>query len=785
MIINRIRAENVLKYVRLELDDLPERGLIAVIGHNESGKSSIGESICFALFGRTFSLDQDDLDKVIRWGESRCSIRLDFTTPDGQGYQIARFLDALGHHSASISRIGEEPMVRGLEETATALKEIIGFGYTELIESFYLAQREITTPNPHSFAVKVMAGVDALEKVATNCRNEIDSARKRAEETRIQKNDIDARIQALGFDIARLTTLEQEHAACARSLEEARRRIGQLKTVCEHNEASLATLKDAAGNWLSVSTQASLHGRRKQSQDLSGMLAGLEPIYGRDALTAQPFAHLSGFAQDLNRRIESFQTLFGEAAGYRQRLARLLGTTAAAVMTQQGSETEQPANVPNPAIPPTGKTEETDQPFSDQLKALERTEKQSAKTRNWSRLAALFISLPTFAAWGLWGLLTQLPDAAASQTISAWLTSSSHEAWENALAPWLPYLAALLSVIFAALVWHSYKLSKQVTILRQDSIKLARRQAVAREDYARLQDLETIPLAEAFKRLEALDDNALLTQTANILPKAGDVLLDTAPNDGYRKSFKRIMQQLEKGISVMKRSASGEIEQLHETVTERTGTLARLSSMVEREHERKRHHDELEEIAQSLAARIDENSHQIQVRELSIDLLGGAIHYISQRFNTEIRNLAADSLPKFTNGRYEHLQIDDNLKVKAFSNDKRNFMELDEISSGTQRQIMLAVRLALSQKLVNSVIQGPQMLFLDEPFAFFDEERTASSLAVLPQVSGDFTQIWVTSQTFPARSRFDLHIECDAAQSISPKVWRGDEAAAIESARAS
>ena len=88
---------------------------------------------------------------------------------------------------------------------------------------------------------------------------------------------------------------------------------------------------------------------------------------------------------------------------------------------------------------------------------------------------------------------------------------------------------------------------------------------------------------------------------------------------------------------------------------------------------------------------------------------------------------------------------------------------------------MLAVRLALSQKLVNSVIQGPQMLFLDEPFAFFDEGRTASSLEVLPRVSGDFTQIWVTSQTFPAQSQFDLSIECSSAQTRSPKVWRAGE----------
>ena len=93
MIIERIQAENVLKYARLDLGEIPTNGLIAVVGDNESGKSSIGESVCFALFGRTFSLGPDELGKVIRWGESRCAIKLELRTPDGGRYQVARFLD--------------------------------------------------------------------------------------------------------------------------------------------------------------------------------------------------------------------------------------------------------------------------------------------------------------------------------------------------------------------------------------------------------------------------------------------------------------------------------------------------------------------------------------------------------------------------------------------------------------------------------------------------------------------------------------------------------------------
>ena len=45
MIITALKASDFRKYADLHLTQLPERGLIAVIGCNESGKSSIGDAI--------------------------------------------------------------------------------------------------------------------------------------------------------------------------------------------------------------------------------------------------------------------------------------------------------------------------------------------------------------------------------------------------------------------------------------------------------------------------------------------------------------------------------------------------------------------------------------------------------------------------------------------------------------------------------------------------------------------------------------------------------------------
>jgi exonuclease SbcC len=105
MILTSLRAENVLKYERLALDLLPPQGVVAISGYNESGKSSIGETICFALFGRTFSLDPEHIRKIIRWGETRCNVVVTFRL-GSEHLRLTRLLDSDGNHSARLARVG-------------------------------------------------------------------------------------------------------------------------------------------------------------------------------------------------------------------------------------------------------------------------------------------------------------------------------------------------------------------------------------------------------------------------------------------------------------------------------------------------------------------------------------------------------------------------------------------------------------------------------------------------------------------------------------------------------
>jgi hypothetical protein len=79
---------------------------------------------------------------------------------------------------------------------------------------------------------------------------------------------------------------------------------------------------------------------------------------------------------------------------------------------------------------------------------------------------------------------------------------------------------------------------------------------------------------------------------------------------------------------------------------------------------------------------------------------------------------------------------------------------------GTQRQIMLAVRLALSQEFITT-LERHQFIFLDEPFAFFDQERTRAALHALPELSHELRQIWIVAQEFPEQFPFDAYLRCE------------------------
>lgn len=632
MIITDISAENILKYARLQLRDLPENGIIAVDGPNESGKSTIGETICFALFGRTFSLESEELEKLIRWGETHCSVSVCFRAGDGVHYEVARFLDRDGNQGARLNRVGseDEPIARGREAVENALFDLLGYGYDEFIESFYLAQREITTPHPHSYAIKAMAGLSTLEYLADEYEQEIEQEGESVEKAGQQVAEVARELDELAIDTTLLPSLEGERIDLA---------------------LSQVAMEEKAG--------------------------------------------------DLEQASRAYQD----------------------------------------AIP--------------RIRA-------TAKSRGWAGFLRLFSFLLAVALFAAWFLITRLPEHGLSQTV---VNSLSHlPGWRESFVPWLLYGSIGFALLFL-LGWGrvmackgriakfqeaSRSLSDKLDALHQDISKNA-------EETVEAADPETQedPVQQGESGLEPEIDSSSSERPAR-------------PDDGeIAQVGQRIALSLAEP-SEARDIVGRELAWMRWGMQQQQERIGGLDQAIKNEKERLDKSDKLHRMREDFEQKVADHERRIQLRELAGELLQGASSQLSQRFNRELRNLVGRTLPLFTEGRYEHLQIDEDLTVRVFSNEKRDFMALEEISSGTQRQIMLAVRLALSQELVNSAVVGKQFVFLDEPFAFFDQERTRNALRVLPDLSEEITQVWIVAQAFPADQTFDVPIACSRESDVLP-----------------
>ena len=636
MIIHRILASNVLKYARLELDDLPQQGLIAITGPNESGKSTIGETLCFALFGRTFSLDHDDLGKIIHWGETHCSVEVDFTASDGQRYNQERFLDDSGNHSARLIRAdaaaGEEPLARGVEQVADQVYSLVGYEYEEFIESFYLAQREITTPHPHSYAVKTMAGLVTLEYCAGSFQEEAETAQAGIQETDKEMTNLATQIEEVGLEEDRLP------------------------------------------------------GLKAQRDDLSTRMA------------------------DLKRQHSAL-----------------------------------------------------DRASVDYQDALPRRESamQARATAGFFRFISLLLALLT---GGAWVLLSQMPEHAFAGSLND-LFNSSVPGWNAATVVWLLYAAIGFGVLFI-LFW----------VRRSGQDRLQRELADSGNELASI--LNGLEPVEALRIQEATADAEKETDASAPAP---DSIAEDAPQASAaedtssvvaRAARERLSQRVagcQADFTEVREGVGNELNLLQDAINQYQEHLGQLDEAVGEEQGRISQVEGLTAMQEDLAQKNTQRQHHIEMCALAGELIQGSMREVSYQFNRKVRGLVSKTLPLFTENRYEHLQIDDDLTVRAFSSEKHDFMDLEEISSGTQRQIMLAVRLALSEELVGRAVKSSQFLFLDEPFAFFDQARTRNSLKVLPTLSEKLTQIWIIGQEFPEGSEFARHIRCDRGfQTVPP-----------------
>ena len=744
MIITSVHAKNVLRYAELKLTNLPRRGVIGISGANESGKTTIAEILCLALFGRTFSHPEDEFQKNIKWGEFGASVTVGFLAKDKQSYLITRSFDEDGNHLAQLRREGEaDPFVRGAAAVNENVAQLCGFTYQRFIDSFYLAQRNIASPSILLQTAKALAGVETFEHVATECASDIQTFQEELAplhgglaEARRQRSELNIQADALpnlkAEQNTQTTTIaERKKENTVRGLTLDRLRAATAEVADQVEKTTQANLDTSLEQWLHYADHIDTATKAVDAAS-EGAASGSGP-----RLTGA----LQSWSDDLRKRLQAFTPVRNAATVYRQRLAWLVG---------QG---ERPAEV-----------DVRVRSLPDQRALLISQGEGIRGKRTGPMIGFFFTLLLMVMGWSALWFLNYMPDHAIGQ----WLSNDLQlQVTHTTVLSLVAMVSSGLDLLLLVMV---FILTEQILTARQ---KAARLQADQEEIKAQLQNLDDLPqqsLVTEVATLDICDDPPLKEALTQFVSGPGASLLDAEALAAFLAPLEAASLTCQEDADAITRRISEEIESVETNMAAIRQDLDRLDQAIAEEERRLNKAAQLDQEIATLEKDIDGKARSIEVRRIAQNLLSGSHRRLLSRFNLEVRHVVSKIMPKLTEGRYETMQIDNDLNVRVWSSEKGHFVGLNEISGGTYNQVMLAIRLALSQALISSSLCGVESLILDEPFAFFDAQRTRKTLEMLPQVSPEIEQMWIIAQQFDDTSSLALHLSCsrDSEVLIAP-----------------
>lgn len=197
------------------------------------------------------------------------------------------------------------------------------------------------------------------------------------------------------------------------------------------------------------------------------------------------------------------------------------------------------------------------------------------------------------------------------------------------------------------------------------------------------------------------------------------------------------------------------------------GYVDMLNGDIEAEQQHLEQVGRLQKLLQQQEDAIEHERREQVVSSTAVDLLQRDASHSIERFNQLVRTRCPELLQRFTQSHYKSLEIHPDFSLKVRSEEKGDFLDFNETSTGTQRQVALAMRVALANALADATKTDKQLLFLDEPFAFFDPERTDTTLHSLLETShGPVSQIWLTAQTRPEGIKLAHLIHCPQGSTV-------------------
>ena len=175
MRLETISLRNFRKISEAALEGLPEEGLIAVAGPNESGKTSLAEAVGFAFYGRSIRGDCSAED-LIQWGQDRLEVEVGFRVGSAR-YVVRREIDRLGSHLVTLRELANGEKTAGLSAVESKLRDL-GLMKFRVFRYLIYFHRTLEDEELRNDLLAEVTGIKILSQAADALREEIKGREK-------------------------------------------------------------------------------------------------------------------------------------------------------------------------------------------------------------------------------------------------------------------------------------------------------------------------------------------------------------------------------------------------------------------------------------------------------------------------------------------------------------------------------------------------------------------------------------------------------------------------------
>lgn len=736
MLIRALRGENFMKFQRLALENLPRRGLIGIEGRNEGGKTSIGEMIQFALFGKSPTSEESSVLELIRWGEEHCTVELDFETSDGS-YRVWREVDRFGTNYA---RLLQEPGTPAEHEVAAgglqvqrALTGLLRFSYEDFGRSFYLAEQDAPrSPDTMRGWLDRMLGISDLLEVAGEVRQEI--------------ADLEEDFGRLQGSVKRNALQIEKYLPNVARLPE----VLEQRTQHAHEVARL---------------QAADVPLRQEQEAIEQLLARRGALQARLArLATVPLALLPETVEKLQRgypggdRFDDGSARRGHGAGANVSTESGSGATVAAALEASRAELDQAgvglagvARLVDSAQRLREAAEATAADLRAQLAARgpltfaarQAVEEQRARRARRRGRGLRIVGWLLIIGALLGGALVFDLERAAPWSTAWWVVPEASRRLVS-----LGIGAGALVMLFTGfgLLAAGRGRRREARAADEACCDLAGEAQRAEFQLAELAlpPEASAPLVESVAPLvSGTPPPALAGALADHQQEWCAVLGEIADFPAFVETLVAAEKSVGQRLQQVLRETKKRLQKAAEVQKKEQSRRDRAESEAHEYRKQEGRMLELEEQNRGLRAEADGLRGEIENRQLLLQMLGETADSIRHRAGPALGRSMRKLLPFLTGGRYSDIKITTDFRLQVFASEKSDFLQPQELSGGTFEALSLGFRLAFSQAFVCAVVRDPQFIFFDEPFKAMDRQRIHQTLSVLTQLSDELCQLFV------------------------------------------